>query len=253
MKVVLFCGGLGSRMREYSAEIPKPLVPMKGRPIVCHIMDYYAKFGHREFILCLGYKGDKIREYFEGPLCTEVVEGSWQVTLAETGLGSTIGERLMKVAPLLAGEEMFLANYGDGLSDFHMPRLIDRVRDSGAIGGFLSVIPNHSFHFVHCGRDGLVRGLRNATTAGFRINGGFFVFRKEIFDFIRPGEELVEQPFQRLIDRQKLVAMVHDGFWRCIDTLKDLKTLEGWLDDQEAAGHFFLPGQQVRQPENLAV
>jgi glucose-1-phosphate cytidylyltransferase len=247
MKVVLFCGGLGSRMREYSSEIPKPLVPLRGRPIVCHIMDYYARHGHASFILCLGYKGEKLRDYFEGGMCEEVVRGEWQVTLVDTGLETTIGGRLMLAAPLLAGEDLFLANYGDGLTDFPISQLIDRVRESKAIGGFLSVIPNHSFHFVHTRPDGLVLGVQDAACAGFRINGGFFVFRPEIFDFIEPGDELVVEPFARLIDRQKLVSCVHDGFWRCIDTLKDLKALEAWLDEQEANGRIYL-GAVPRQP-----
>jgi glucose-1-phosphate cytidylyltransferase len=240
MKVVLFCGGLGTRMREYSVELPKPLVALRGRPIVCHIMDYYARHGHHDFILCLGYKGDRIREYFAGPDCHEVAEGSWRVTLAETRLDANIGERLAQVAPLIAGEEMFLANYADGLSDFPLDRLIERVRDSDAVAGFLSVMPHHAVHFVERRDDDRVVSIRGLANPAYRINGGFFVFRREIFDFIEPGEELVEEPFRRLCERRRLVTVIHDGFWRCVDTLKDLKTLEAWLDDQEAQGRVYL-------------
>jgi glucose-1-phosphate cytidylyltransferase len=243
MKVVLFCGGLGTRLRDYSEKIPKPLVPLGYRPILWHVMKYYAHFGHTDFILCLGYKGDAIKEYFlnydeclsndfvlsNGARSVELLRKDiedWRITFVDTGISSNIGERLKAVEPFLAGEEMFLANYSDGLSDFPLPTLIDEFRRSNSVGTFLSVRPNYSFHFVSRAPDGTVLGVDNVIAANAWINGGYFVFRHEIFDYMRKGEELVEQPFQRLIEARKLMAHDYDGFWRCVDTFKDLQSLE---------------------------
>jgi glucose-1-phosphate cytidylyltransferase len=243
MKVVLFCGGLGTRLRDYSEKVPKPLVPLGYRPILWHVMKYYAHFGHTDFILCLGYKGDAIKEYFlnydeclsndfvlsNGARSVELLRKDiedWRITFVDTGISSNIGERLKAVEPFLAGEKMFLANYSDGLSDFPLPDLIEEARRTKAIGTFLSVRPNYSFHFVSRAADGTVLGVDNVIAANAWINGGFFVFRREIFDYMRKGEELVEQPFQRLIEERKLMAHDYDGFWRCVDTFKDLQALE---------------------------
>lgn len=243
MKVVLFCGGLGTRLRDYSEKVPKPLVPLGYRPILWHVMKYYAHFGHTDFVLCLGYKGDAIKEYFlnydeclsndfvlsNGARSVELLRKDiedWRITFVDTGISSNIGERLKAVEPFLAGEKMFLANYSDGLSDFPLPDLIEEARRTKAIGTFLSVRPNYSFHFVSRAADGTVLGVDNVIAANAWINGGFFVFRREIFDYMRKGEELVEQPFQRLIEERKLMAHDYDGFWRCVDTFKDLQALE---------------------------
>jgi glucose-1-phosphate cytidylyltransferase len=243
MKVVLFCGGLGTRLRDYSEKIPKPLVPLGYRPILWHVMKYYAHFGHTDFILCLGYKGDAIKEYFlnydeclsndfvlsNGARSVELLRKDiedWRITFVDTGISSNIGERLKAVEPFLEGEEMFLANYSDGLSDFQLPDLIEESRRTKAVATFLSVRPNYSFHFVSRAPDGTVLGVDNVIAANAWINGGYFVFRHDIFDYMRKGEELVEQPFQRLIEERKLMAHDYDGFWRCVDTFKDLQALE---------------------------
>lgn len=243
MKVVLFCGGLGMRLRDYSEKVPKPLVPLGYRPILWHVMKYYAHYGHTDFILCLGYKGDTIKEYFLNydeclsndfvlsrggrrvDLLRKDIE-DWRITFVETGISANIGERLKAVEPFLAGERMFLANYSDGLTDFDLPVLIDEAQRSGAVGTFLTVRPNYSFHFVSRAADGTVLGVDDIVSANAWINGGYFVFRREIFDYMREGEELVEEPFQRLIDEKKLRAHDYAGFWRCVDTFKDLQALE---------------------------
>jgi glucose-1-phosphate cytidylyltransferase len=130
------------------------------------------------------------------------------------------------VEPFLDGEAMFLANYSDGLSDFPLPTLIDAFARGSAVGTFLAVRPNYSFHFVSREPDGTVLGVDNVIAANAWINGGFFVFRRTIFSYMRPGEELVEEPFQRLIAERKLSAHDYEGFWRCLDTFKDLQALE---------------------------
>jgi len=249
MKVVLFCGGLGTRLREHSDTLPKPLVNVGVRPIVWHLMRYYAHFGHKDFILCLGYRGDMVREYFlnyneclsndftmsEGgrriELHTSDIE-DWRITFVDTGLHSNIGERLVKVRRFVENDACFLANYADGLSDIPLDRMIGDFEQKGAVASFAGVNGWHSFHTVDATPDGFATRMGAIQGADFRVNGGFFVFRPDIFSYIRPGEELVEEPFARLIAERKLAVFRHDGFWRAMDTLKDKIT----FDRMEAAG-----------------
>jgi glucose-1-phosphate cytidylyltransferase len=247
MKVVLFCGGLGMRLRDYAENVPKPMVPLDYRPILWHLMKYYAHFGHTDFILCLGYRGDLIKRYFlideECTSCEVVLSESgrrretlngdtagWRITFAETGLDANIGERLMAVRRHLAGEEMFLANYSDGLTDLHLPDQIEHLRARDSVASFLAVKPNLSYHFLNATDDGVVTSFRDIAHSGLRVNGGFFVFRQEIFDYMRAGEELVERPFQRLMDEGRLLAYRHDGFWVPMDTAKDKQRLDALVE-----------------------
>lgn len=243
MKVVLFCGGLGMRMRDHSEAVPKPMVQIGYRPILWHIMKYYAHHGYREYILCLGYKADVIKKYFlqydecvtndfvlsKGGKNLRLLNrdiDDWQITFLDTGLTSKIGQRLKAVEPYVRDESVFLANYSDGLSDVPLPRVIDFFRRSGKIACFVSVVPRASFHLIQSDSHGLVNGIEHIRESGARINGGFFVFRREIFQYIKDGEELVEQPFLRLIEDRQLVAYRHDGFWACMDTFKEWQELE---------------------------
>jgi len=241
MKVVLFCGGEGMRMREYSETIPKPMVPIGHRPILWHLMRTYAHYGHKEFILCLGHKGEAIKEYFVNYkewLTSDFVLSNgrvalqnsgiedWSIRFAETGLSANVGERLMAVRPYLDGDEVFLANYGDVLADVPLPRLIDHSSEQGKIACCVCVQPAHlTFHVIRSNRNSIVESLQPVDQTDLWINGGFFVFRKEIFDFIRPGEDLVLEPFQRLIDLGELVTYRHEGFWLGMDTFKELQQL----------------------------
>jgi glucose-1-phosphate cytidylyltransferase len=244
MKVVLFCGGLGMRLREFSENIPKPMVPVGYRPILWHVMRYYAHFGHKEFILCLGYRADAIKKYFldydetisndfvltDGGRKVELVASDiqdWKITFVDTGLTSNIGMRLKAVQSYLEGEEMFLANYSDGLSDLPLSSMIEYFQSKpGGAACFAGVAPTQTFHLVRVEDGGVVRSIQHVKDVGMCINGGFFVFRREIFDWIRPGEELVEEPFRRLAASGKLLAYPHDGFWACMDTFKDKQLLE---------------------------
>ena len=243
MKVVLFCGGLGMRLRDYSDNVPKPMVPLGYRPIMWHLMMYYAHYGHKDFILCLGYRGDLIKDYFlnyEESLSNDFVlsDGGrkrqyltndiadWRITFLETGLSTNIGQRLLAVKEHLAGEEMFLANYSDALTDLRLSEQIDRFSNTDSVGCFLSVRPNLSYHFVSVDETGRVESFRDIAESGLRVNGGFFVLRQEIFDYIKPGEELVEQPFARLVEEHKLLAYEYDGFWLPMDTAKDKARLD---------------------------
>jgi glucose-1-phosphate cytidylyltransferase len=249
MKVVLFCGGLGTRLREHSDTIPKPLVGVGVRPIIWHLMRYYAHFGHKEFILCLGYRGDLIREYFlsyketlsndftlsEGGRRIELHSTDfqdWRITFVDTGLHSNIAQRLVKVRTHLEGESTFLANYADGLSDIPLDQMIADFEAKQAVASFAGVNGWHSFHTVEATADGWATHIGAPSESEFLINGGFFVLRKDIFDFIEPGEELVEQPFARLMQQRRLAVFRHAGFWRAMDTFKDKIT----LDRMEAKG-----------------
>jgi glucose-1-phosphate cytidylyltransferase len=243
MKVVLFCGGAGMRLRGYADDVPKPMVTIGSRPILWHLMKYYAHFGHKDFILCLGHLGGRIKEYFlhyDESVSNDFVwsQGGkkidflsrdiddWKITFVETGVNSNIGERLKAVEPHLRGEEMFLANYGDGLSDVPFPDMLETFRRSNAVVSLLLVQPTASFDIVHTGPGGMVKSVAPLTQSDVWINGGFFVMRKEIFDYIRPGEELVREPFHRLIEKKALLAYKYSGFWQCMDTFKDKQHLE---------------------------
>jgi glucose-1-phosphate cytidylyltransferase len=249
MKVVLFCGGLGMRLREYAENVPKPMVPIGYRPILWHLMRYYAHFGHKDFILCLGYRGDMIKHFFlnyeecmsndfvlsQGGREIELLNSDiseWRITFVDTGLNSNIGERLNAVQPYLEGEPVFLANYADGLTDLPLPDQIAHFERHGKVASFLSVKPNLSYHFVTTDDGGRVTAFRDIIQSGVRVNGGFFVFRSSLFDYIRDGEELVMEPFQRLVQAGELVAYEYDGFWMPMDTAKDKRR----FDDLHAAG-----------------
>ena len=238
MKVVLFCGGLGTRLREHSDTIPKPLVNVGIRPILWHVMRYYAHYGHKDFILALGYRGDMIREYFlnynecmsndfvlsEGGRKTELLSSDiadWRITFVDTGLHANLGQRLLRVRKYLEGEEEFLANYSDGLSDLPLDRHIEHFRARHATASFAAVQTAQSFHGVKSETDGIVTGFGRMADSDFWINGGFFCLRREIFDVLEDGDELVEQPFQRLIEQRKLAVFRHTGFWQAMDTFKD--------------------------------
>ena len=238
MKVVLFCGGLGTRLREHSETIPKPLVTIGHRPIIWHLMRYYAYYGHTEFILCLGYRGDLVRKYFlhyeeemtndftlhgkdrRVELHSRDLDG-WKITFVDTGLHSNIGQRLLAVRQHVHKEEMFLANYADGLSDLPLNHQVEEFEKSSALASLVAVRSTQSIHAVHAEQTGIVTNIGAMVEQEFWINGGFFVMRPEIFKYIQEGEELVEKPFARLVNERKLLAYRWDGFWQCMDTFKD--------------------------------
>ena len=243
MKVVLFCGGLGMRIREAGENVPKPMVTIGYRPILWHLMKYYAHFGHKDFVLCLGYRGDVIKDYFlnyseclsndfvlsEGGKNLQLMHSDihdWRITFVETGQRSNIGQRLKAVERVIGDDTEFLANYSDGLTDLPLLQQIDQFRSQDAVASFVSVKPNLSYHLVNAEPDGLVTAIEDIQRTPVRINGGFFVLRREIFKYLREGEELVCEPFQRLVAKGQLRAYRHDGFWMSMDTFKDRQQLE---------------------------
>jgi glucose-1-phosphate cytidylyltransferase len=245
MKVVLFCGGLGTRLREYSDNLPKPMVPLGYRPILWHVMKYYAHFGHTDFILCLGYMADRIKEYFlryeeaisndftisDGGKKIELLDSdtlNWKITFIDTGVRSNIGMRLKMVEKYLGDDEYFLANYADGLTDMPLDEQIARFKQSGKIACFLCARPSQSFHLVTLRGDSSVANIVPVRDADVWINAGYFIFRREIFKYIGDGEDLVVEPFRRLIEENQLLAFKYDRFW-AMDTFKEQQELSDML------------------------
>jgi glucose-1-phosphate cytidylyltransferase len=251
MKVVLFCGGLGMRLRDYAENIPKPMVNIGYRPILWHVMKYYAYYGHTDFILCLGYKADVIKQYFlnydeclsndfileEGGRKLQLISSDiqdWKITFVDTGLASNIGQRLKAVEKYLQGERMFLANYSDGLTDIPLPLMVDHFNQHNPVASFLCVKPTHSFHLVSLDSSDTVVDIRHVADSEVWINGGYFVFNTSIFDYLNEGEELIQEPFQRLIQKNQLIAYKYPGFWACMDTFKDKQLLDDFLSEGKA-------------------
>lgn len=243
MKVVLFCGGLGLRLRDYADHIPKPMVPIGYRPILWHVMKYFAHFGHKEFILCLGYRGDLIKQYFlnyneclsndfvlsnggKSVVLANCDIDDWRITFVETGLRSNIGQRLLAVQKYLIDEDLFLANYSDGLTDLDLTNYLAYAREQNKIATFLSTEPRLSYHMVQTDAHGLVTRITEFAKSGIRVNAGMFVFKKDIFTYVKHGEELVIEPFRRLIQARQLTAYEYDGFFAAMDTFKDKQQLD---------------------------
>jgi glucose-1-phosphate cytidylyltransferase len=251
MKAVIFCGGLGVRMGEATQRIPKPMIPVGPRPILWHIMKWYASWGHTEFVLCLGYQAESIREYFlsyNEALANDFVLSNggreiellardmddWRITFVDTGAQTAIGQRLKMVEPFLGDDQVFLATYGDALTDVPLDDVIATHERSGKTAVLMSVRPRLDYHLLHSRPDGTVTSVERLTEADVRINGGFFVFRRDIFDMIGPDEDLVEEPFARLIERGELLAYPYDGFWEPMDTIKDKQKLDGLFETGRA-------------------
>jgi glucose-1-phosphate cytidylyltransferase len=243
VKVVLFCGGLGLRMHPTTEILPKPLIPIGEKPILWHLMKYYSYFGHKDFVLCLGYKGDEIKKFFlnydeclsndfiltHGGKRRQLLKSDiedWRITFVETGLNVDIGQRLKAVKKYVENEETFFANYSDGLTDLILPKSVDFFNQHGKIGCLLSVKPFYVFHVVSSTSDRYVKSISPIAQSNLRINGGYFIFRNNIFDYIKEGEDLVNEPFQRLINQRELVAYEYNGFWASLDTYKDKERLD---------------------------
>jgi glucose-1-phosphate cytidylyltransferase len=216
---------------------------------VWYIMKYYAHFGHTDFILCLGSKGNLIKDYFlnynECASNDFVLKSGgsqislfnrdihdWKITFVDTGIAANVGQRLKAVQRHLEGESVFLANYADGLSDLPLPPLIDYFHEHQAIAAFVAVKPSQGWHTVTMDDEGTVKTVRGISSSDVWMNGGYFVLSNAIFDHLREGEELVCEPFQRLIAIEKLFAYKYEGFWGSMDTFKEKQR----LDDMYARG-----------------
>jgi glucose-1-phosphate cytidylyltransferase len=268
VKVVLFCGGKGIRLRRGGDNTPKPLAKIGYRPILWHLMKYYAHFGHRDFILCLGYRADRFKQYFlnydeamsndftmgpganggAGPDQVKLFKkdiADWNITFVDTGLNSNIGMRLHAVRDYVKNEETFLANYSDGLSDLPLPDMLSQFRKTNAVGSFMCARPQQSFHLVKIQDSGIVDSIEPIAGADIWMNAGFFALRGEIFKYLKPGEELVLEPFQRLIKEKRLVGYRYNGFWAAMDTFKDKQLLESLHAEGKAPWMVWKDAEQV--------
>lgn len=210
------------RLRGAVGSLSKPMVPIGGRPLLWHIMRYYAHFGHRDFVVCVGHQAHAIRDYFER------TAHDFRIRFVDTGLDSSIGERFYAVRHELAGEDVFLANYGDTVTDVALPTLIEHHAESGKVASLLSARPNYTFNVV-AAEGPRVTGFHDIAESGLWVNGGYFVFRREVFDYIEAGEDLPAM-FQRLIAADQLVTYAYEGFWAPMDTLKDKQRLESLVE-----------------------
>jgi glucose-1-phosphate cytidylyltransferase len=243
MKVVLFCGGLGMRMRDGVTSGPKPMAMVGERPLLWHVMRYYAHYGHTEFILCLGYGASYVKDFFlsydETRSNDFVLENGareiklfstdisdWKITFVDTGLYSAIGERLRRVRQFVEDEPVFLANYADVLTDAALPDMIERFEDSDAVAGLLAVPPQSSHHVVEIDDGGLITQVTPMRDLRQWENGGYFVLRPEIFDYLDEGEDLVEHAIMRLVERRRVLAYPYKGYWSPADTVKERAQLD---------------------------
>src|SRR6516164_9148423 len=241
MKVVLFCGGLGMRMRDGVTSGPKPMAMIGDRPLMWHVMRYYAHFGHTDFVLCLGYGASHVKDFFlnydETRSNNFVLDGTgvqlfrtdisdWRITFVDTGLNSAIGERLRRVRRFVEDEPMFLANYADVFTDAPLPDMIARFEQSSAVASLLAVPPQSSHHVVDVGEDGLITQVTPVRDLRQWENGGYFVIRPEIFDHLNENEDLVEDAIVRLVDQGRVLAYPHKGYFTPADTVKERAQLE---------------------------
>lgn len=255
MKVVMLCGGQGTRIRDVAENLPKPMIPVGGYPILWHIMKYYSHWGHREFVLCLGYKGLVIKDFFLNYLANtndftislgssreivyhnEHAESDWQVTLAETGLEAMTGARVNKIRRYLGDDDNFMLTYGDGVGDIDIQRLLDFHCSHGRILTVSGVRPPGRFGELNSDTTGRVTEFNEKPQAsGGRISGGFFVCRKELFDYLDNRDDLVfeVEPMRRLVADGQMMVYEHDGFWQPMDTYRDYLYLNGLYDKGEA-------------------
>ena len=240
--MVILAGGRGSRLAAVTRDTPKPMVPIGGHPILWHIMKMYSLYGLSDFVICLGYKGNVIRDYFANfhlynsdvtfDFANDTVEyfegnaDSWRVTLVETGLETQTGGRLKRIQSLI-GEEPFCFTYGDAVTDIDIRALVD-FHDSGSAAATITgVRPPGRFGVLTTEDDHVVEFLEKPRSDGNMINGGFFVLSPDVFDYIDGDDTVWEHgPMPKLAREGKLRVFKHDGFWQCMDTQRDLETLE---------------------------
>lgn len=254
MKTVILCGGFGTRIRDVAEDIPKPMILIGGRPIIWHLMNYYAKFGHNEFVLCLGYKGQVIKDFFfnfeahtrdftvsTGAKRTIEYHSAndnpdWKVTLVDTGADAKTGARVKRIQNYVAGER-FMLTYGDGLSNVDIKRLIDFHSKHGKAVTVTGVRPPGRFGELQSDINGTVTEFNEKPQAtGGRISGGFFVCEPTVFDFLTDQDDLVfeQEPMRSLVAKRELAVFEHNDFWQCMDTPRDWQLLNGMALSKKA-------------------
>lgn len=218
MKVVILCGGKGVRLKELTEEIPKPLIEIGDRAVVWHVMKIYEAFGFTDFILCTGYKGGMIENYFKE------VEDGWRVRCVDSGPEANKAERVRAVRDFVDGDDFF-CTYADGLAKINMHELLKTHEKGGRIATMTCVSPVSQFGVVEIGEAGVIREFREKPPLDHWINGGFFVFNKKIFDYLEPGLDLEDEVFRKLVLQKEILAYKLNTYWQCMDTFKDMQTL----------------------------
>ena len=220
MKVILLAGGLGTRLSEHTNTIPKPMVQIGGKPILCHIMDIYAQYNHKNFYIALGYKGEIIEKYFSK------ISKEWKINLIDTGQNTMTGGRVKRLKELI-GNETCMLTYGDGLADINLNDLLSFHKSHGKLVTVSAVRPPARFGAIKLDGD-LVTSFKEKSHLGEGwINGGFFVIEPKFFDFINDDNTFLErEPLERAANEGELFAYKHNGFWQCMDTKRDKDRLE---------------------------
>jgi glucose-1-phosphate cytidylyltransferase len=243
MKVVLFCGGYGMRMRGWDGEgLPKPLQLVGEIPLVVHIMNYYASYGHTDFTLCLGYAADQIRSAIDEAQEVRDFARDWKVDCVDTGLDTPIGERLHLVADTVAGEEMFFANYSDVLTDVDLDAMVARMKTEPETDAmFLAVKPQGSFHIIDSDADGKATRVYSIGELPIRTNGGYLLMRPAMLKRLGNRKDIVPTVFAELAALGRLTSYHHDGFWMPADTFKERAVLQELWEDGNAPWRRYLP------------
>lgn len=226
MEVVILCGGEGTRLSEYTHKIPKPLVEIGGKPILWHIMKFYAHQGFNDFILCLGYKGEKIQEYFKD-------KPEFKIKFVDTGLKSTKAERIKQIERYITNDDFFVA-YGDDLSNLDLKKLLEHHQNKSKIVTLTTIRPDSQFGILHLDEEGIVKGFKEKPRLDNWVNGGFFIFNKKIFQYFKEGEDLEKEVFERLAKENQICAFKHEGFWKCMNTFKDTLELNKFWENNKA-------------------
>ena len=249
MKTIILAGGFGTRLHEYTSSIPKPMVPVGGKPIIFHLMNFYASYGHEDFYLALGYKAEVIKEYFlnfstlNSDFTINLQENSlkvhkenhldWDVTLVDTGINSMTGGRVKRMQDFI-GNETFMLTYGDGLSDVDIKKLIEFHKSHGKIATVSAVHPSARFGELDIEGNEVKSFKEKPQVTNGWINGGFFVFEPEIFNYIHDDSTVLEQdPLEKLSSDGELMAFFHEGFWQCMDTKRDKDFLENLWNQKD--------------------
>ena len=228
MKVIILAGGFGTRLSEYTDTIPKPMVQVGDKPILHHIMQFYASFGHKDFYVALGYKGDVIKKYFN------TIKNDWKINLIDTGQNSMTGGRVKRLQKII-GKETFMLTYGDGLSDININELVSFHKNHGKMVTISAVRPPARFGALKLKDSEVVSFKEKSQLTESWINGGFFVIEPSFFEMLSNDETVLEkEPLEKVASMKELVAFRHEGFWQCMDHKLDKDLLDEMFSKKEA-------------------
>jgi glucose-1-phosphate cytidylyltransferase len=228
MKVIILAGGFGTRLSEYTSTIPKPMIHVGNKPILHHIMQFYANFGHTDFYIALGYKGEVIKKYFSN------IDSDWKINLIDTGANSMTGGRVKRLQKII-GKETFMLTYGDGLSDININDLVSFHKNHGKMVTISAVRPPARFGALKLKDSEVVSFKEKSQLTESWINGGFFVMEPNFFEMLSSDETVLEkEPLEKVVSMKELVAFKHEGFWQCMDHKLDKDLLDEMCNKKEA-------------------